>query len=193
MTAAPDVETGPYLIVGLGNPGKAYEGTRHNIGFSIVRKLGQKLGVVFHRGRQAGEIAQAHLEGKKVILLLPMTFMNSSGESVRVCVDYFGIALQQMIVVCDDIALPLGAMRLRKEGGAGGHNGLKSIQSHLSQQYPRLRVGVGDRYEGDLADHVLGSFAQEEQSLLPQIEQRAVEGLEICVKEGLDAAMRKIN
>lgn len=193
MTAAPEVATGPYLIVGLGNPGKAYEGTRHNIGFSIVRKLGQKLGVVFHRGRQAGEIAQAHLEGKKVILLLPMTFMNSSGESVRVCVDYFGIALQQMIVVCDDIALPLGAMRLRKEGGAGGHNGLKSIQAHLSQQYPRLRVGVGDRYEGDLADHVLGSFTQEEQSMLPQIVQRAVEGLEICVKEGLDAAMRKIN
>jgi PTH1 family peptidyl-tRNA hydrolase len=193
MTAAPEVATGPYLIVGLGNPGKAYEGTRHNIGFSIVRKLGQKLGVVFHRGRQAGEIAQAHLEGKKVILLLPMTFMNSSGEAVRVCVDYFGIALQQMIVVCDDIALPLGAMRLRKEGGAGGHNGLKSIQAHLSQQYPRLRVGVGDRYEGDLADHVLGSFTQEEQSMLPQIEQRAVEGLEICVKEGLDAAMRKIN
>lgn len=159
------------LIVGLGNPGKSYELTRHNVGFEVVKALAKKKGWSFHRDAKIeGEIAQGSVGEQKWFLLLPETYMNSSGEAVRRCVEYFKVPLEEILVVCDDIALPFGTLRLREKGSAGGHNGLRSIEEHLgSQHYARLRIGVGDRMEGDLADHVLGKFLAEEQEKLPTL------------------------
>lgn len=164
-----------YLVVGLGNPGSAYAQTRHNMGFLSVEKFAEKLGLSFRKGDQfLGKIASGLVFGKKVYLLLPSTFMNSSGESVRLAMNYYRIPLSNLLVICDDINIPFGTLRRRKEGSAGGHNGLKSIEAHLdTRDYARLRIGVGDRAHGraygDLADHVLGHFTSEEMKELPQI------------------------
>jgi peptidyl-tRNA hydrolase, PTH1 family len=187
-----DQEKQKYLIIGLGNPGAAYEETRHNIGFRIVRAFGEKHRFVFQRRLHfEGEIAQSALSGKKVILLLPLTYMNSSGQAVRKCIDYFEIEPQHLLIVCDDIALPLGKLRLRVKGSAGGHNGLKSVEEHLgSQNYPRLRIGVGDRLYGELADHVLGRFTSEERVKLSPLIDKAAQILDMWISSGIDSAMR---
>ena len=164
------------LIVGLGNPGSAYEETRHNMGFQVVKRWAAKQGLSFRRARHlVGEVASQ----ADVTLLLPMTYMNSSGESVRLCVDYFKLPVENILVVCDDIALPFGEIRLRQGGSAGGHNGLKSVEAHLgTQAYSRLKVGVGDRDRGELADHVLGRFTAQELQELPEILEKASEVLD---------------
>ena len=161
----------PSLVVGLGNPGSAYAQTRHNLGFLSVEKFAETQSFSFRKGDQfLGKIASGQVFGKKVYLLLPSTFMNSSGESVRLAMNYYHIPISNLLVVCDDVNIPFGTLRRRAEGSAGGHNGLKSIEAHLNTQaYARLRVGVGDRAHGDLADHVLGHFASEEMKELPQI------------------------
>lgn len=171
------------LVVGLGNPGSAYEGTRHNVGFQVVKMWAAKQDLSFRAAAHlSAELAQGKVGEMKVLLLLPMTYMNSSGEAVRLCVDYFKVSLEDLLIVCDDIALPLEEMRLRLEGSAGGHNGLKSIEAHLgTQKYPRLRIGIGDRAEGDLSDHVLGRFTEQESRLLPEIFTRAVEVLDMWI------------
>jgi PTH1 family peptidyl-tRNA hydrolase len=172
----------------LGNPGKEYEGTRHNVGFRIVRGYAQSLGVSFKRLREfLGEVAQHSAEGETVLLLLPMTYMNESGQSVQRCAEYFKIPSQHVLVVCDDVALPFGQLRMRERGGAGGHKGLRSVEAFLgTQEYPRLRVGVGERahLEQPLADHVLGRFLQEEEALLPRIVETAESGIRTWVREG---------
>jgi peptidyl-tRNA hydrolase, PTH1 family len=172
------------MIVGLGNPGDQYEKTRHNAGWLAITTLAAKHGMKFRRQSElSAKIAQGMMGDEKVFLVLPLTYMNSSGEAVRLCSNYFRILLENLLIVCDDIALPFGELRLRKEGSSGGHNGLKSIESHLGTQlYARLRIGVGDRLQGDLADHVLGHFSSEEEEKFPTIIDEAVEIIEKWTK-----------
>ena len=188
-------ESSFFLIVGLGNPGSAYENTRHNIGFSILEQLAKKNGWAFKdASRLQGRVAQGVINGRKVLMLLPMTYMNSSGESVTLCMDYFKVLKNNIMVVSDDISISFGTLRLKPSGSSGGHNGLKSIESHLGTQiYPRLRVGVGDRTHGALADFVLSRFSESEMQQIPQIIERSANALEVWVKEGIVKAMQQAN
>jgi PTH1 family peptidyl-tRNA hydrolase len=179
------------LVVGLGNPGKTYDRTRHNIGFATVEMLARKHGLAFHKELKfKGKAAEGQIGADPVILLMPQTFMNLSGESVAEVMRYFQIDLSRLLVLVDDVALPLGQLRIRINSGSGGHNGLKSIEECLqTNRYPRLRIGVGDRVEGDLADHVLSRFSEEEEKLVPGVLERAVQATEIWLDKGLTSAM----
>lgn len=183
------------LIVGLGNPGSSYEGTRHNVGFHIVRAIAASKGASWRQAANVkGELAQGNVEDTKLLFLLPATYMNNSGEAVRSCIDYYEIPIEDLIIVADDIALPFGKIRLRPQGSSGGHNGLKSIEAYLrTQYYARLRIGVGDREHGDLADYVLGRFSADESSKLPEIVNKAVAVLETWILNGISAAMQSAN
>jgi PTH1 family peptidyl-tRNA hydrolase len=180
-----------HLIVGLGNPGKKYEGTRHNIGFAVLEKLAGKYQLEF-RKKQAfeGSLAEGKIGQTPVILLMPLTYMNESGRSVKLIADYRQIDLSRLMIVADDVALPVGQIRMRINSSPGGHNGLKSVEQHLqTDRYARLRIGVGDRKEGDLADHVLGRFSIEEEKLLPDVLDRSLQALEIWLEKGITSAM----
>ncbi len=181
-----------YLIVGLGNPGRAYEKTRHNIGFQVIDALAEKRGWSFRSVKAFhGLLAEGTIGEKKILLLKPETYMNSSGEAIKQCVSYYKVLLTQTLVVSDDIYLPLGRLRIKTSGGSGGHNGLKSIESHLGTQvYMRLRVGVGNRDNGDLADYVLSPFLDEEKQKLPGLVKYAAESLELWLSQGVVAAMQ---
>ncbi len=161
----------PSLVVGLGNPGKQYERTRHNVGFEMLRLYAQKRGLALSKdGKAKSEFAKGQIEGKPVLLLLPMTYMNLSGEAVVKVVKFFKIPLEQVLVVFDDADMPLGKMRIRSEGGSGGHNGIKSLMQCLgSGAFARLRVGIGRDAGRDLADYVLEKFKSDEEPLLEQV------------------------
>jgi PTH1 family peptidyl-tRNA hydrolase len=184
-----------FLIIGLGNPGEAYKETRHNVGFTIVQSLGAKHGLTFrHASHLVGELAQGNVRDKKLLLLQPTTFMNSSGDAVRRCIDYFQVPLDHMIVVCDDVALPIGTIRMRSKGSSGGHNGLKNIQAHIhTEHYARLRIGVGAPGHEALADYVLGRFSQEEKKIVEEMAIKAIEVLELWMMVGIAAAMQSAN
>lgn len=173
----------PWLIVGLGNPGKDYERTRHNCGFRAVDLLSEKLGCRIDKGKFQGLYGQTAYKGTKLFLLKPQTYMNLSGRSVLQLSAYFNIPPQRIIVLFDDISLPPGRLRIRADGSAGGHNGIKSIISELgSQEFPRVKIGVGAKPhpEQDLADWVLSSFsASEEKDLLSALERAADAALSI--------------
>lgn len=185
-----------YLVVGLGNPGKAYEWTRHNVGFHVVELFAQKKGFSnFRRSSQLeGEIAEGNLYEKKTLVLKPMAYMNLSGHSVRRCCDYYKIAPSHLLVISDEADLPLGSMRLREKGSAGGHKGLQSIEEELHEHYPRLRVGV-DRPAGgeELADYVLGRFTEEERPKIAETIERATQVIDLWLSEGIEAAQRFAN
>ncbi|MCH9613212.1 MAG: Peptidyl-tRNA hydrolase [Chlamydiia bacterium] len=168
------------LIVGLGNPGKQYEDTRHNLGSIILRAFAEKHSLRFKRsGPVKGDLAGGIIDDSSVQLLLPMTYMNLSGESVKKCADYYKIGPEHILVLSDDVNLPFGKLRFRDEGGTGGHNGLKSIEGCLkTSKYPRLKIGIGDRSHGDLSDHVLGQFSKEELNELPQVIDEGIAVLE---------------
>jgi PTH1 family peptidyl-tRNA hydrolase len=182
---------GKFLIAGLGNPGKAYAKTRHNIGFEAVAALAAKHGLQFHsRLKWKASLAEGKIGGADVLLMMPLTFMNLSGEAVVPAMRYWEIGLSQLLVIVDDIAIPIGQLRMRTDSSSGGHNGLKSIEEHLqTQNFARLRIGVGDRKEGDLASHVLGRFSSEEELLVPKILERAETAIEIWLEKGLNHAM----
>lgn len=181
--------------MGLGNPGKQYEKTRHNIGFAAVEMLAKKHGLVFRKSlRLRGAVAEGTIGGEAVSLLKPLTYMNLSGESVALAMRYRAVELAQLLVIVDDVAIPMGQTRLRINSGSGGHNGLKSIEEVLqTNRYARLRLGVGDREEGDLVDHVLGRFSEEEEKLIPALLERAAEAAELFISKGLTRAMDFIN
>lgn len=187
-------ERSPLLVVSLGNPGKSYEYTRHNIGFLVGRALAQELGVSLKNTKEfLGEFSQGHIAGNKVMILLPTTYMNLSGQSVKRCIDFFKITFDRLIVVCDDIALPFGKLRLRERGSAGGHNGLKNIEMYLgSHYYNRLKVGVGRKEGVDLADYVLGQFDPEELNNLPKVVENAKNALLVWLKEGYSKTVESI-
>lgn len=184
------------IIAGLGNPTKEYEGTRHNIGFSVIDKLADKYNISMNEKKHKAICGKGMIEGEKVILLKPQTYMNLSGESVVDAVNFYKVDPEEdVIIIYDDIDLDVGKLRIRAKGSAGGHNGMKNIIAHLGTQvFPRIRVGVGARpKDWDLADYVLGRFPKEE---LPEIEagrETACEAVKIIVSQGVEAAMNRIN
>ena len=185
-----------WLIVGLGNPGKDYENTRHNCGFRALDVLAQKLGCKVDRGKFQGLYGQTTYSGTKVLLLKPLTYMNLSGRSVLQLSAYFHIPPQRIIVMFDDISLEPGRLRIRADGSAGGHNGIKSIISELgSQDFPRVKIGVGGKAhpEQDLADHVLSGFSALEEKALQSALERAADAALCIIEKGVPEAANRFN
>ena len=181
------------IVVGLGNPGKRYDGTRHNVGYAVVDALAEGPGVSSFQNRFHAGVAEWTEEGEKILLVKPETFMNLSGRCVRQAVDFDQLAHHDLLVVCDDINLPLGKLRFRPRGTHGGHNGLRDIQSHLGTTvYPRLRIGVGAP-EDEVVDYVLGRFRPSERSAINEALELAVQAVVIWVREGIEKSMNQYN
>lgn len=184
-----------YLIAGLGNPTKKYEGTRHNVGFCVIDQIAKDYNINVDTKKHQALCGQGYIEGQKVLLLKPQTFMNLSGESIRAAADFYKVALEDILVIFDDVSLDVGQLRIRKKGSAGGHNGIKSIIAHLgSQQFPRIKVGVGEKPSGwDLADYVLGKFSGQDKVKIEDACKDASAAVKILLSESIDAAMNKYN
>jgi peptidyl-tRNA hydrolase, PTH1 family len=186
----------PQLIVGLGNPEQKYDRTRHNIGFEAVDALAKSWQMSWQKQpRFQGSIATGTLGAEKIVLLKPLTYMNNSGQSVRSVLDWYKLLSSSVLVIYDDMDLPLGKLRLRLSGSAGGHNGMKSIISHLgSQNFPRLRIGIGkSNPDRDTISHVLGRFTSQENIIMADVLQMATEAVERSIKEGVEKAMNLYN
>ncbi len=185
-----------YIIAGLGNPTKEYEGTRHNVGFAFIDTLADKYNIDVAGRQKRAFVGKGIIEGQKVILAKPQTYMNLSGESLIGLVDYYKIDPEsQLIVVYDDVSLPVGQLRIRKKGSAGGHNGIKSIIAHLkTESFPRIKVGVGEKPKKyDLADYVLGHFSRGEQELMSEGYDEACEAVKLMISGEIDGAMNRYN
>ena len=189
------------LVVGLGNPGHRYANTRHNVGFMALERLVTREGGGFRSmPKLQGQLADLGSGDTRLRLLMPQTFMNDSGRSIRAALDWFGFELHQLLVLVDDMDLPLGRLRLRARGSAGGHNGLKSTIQHLgTQDFARLRIGIGapaqnpSERKAKTVSHVLGSFSRDEEPLLDKVLLEVVDGLERIQRQGLDLAGNHIN
>ncbi len=182
-----------YLIVGLGNPGDEYAQTRHNTGYMVLDAFAKASNIVFEDKRY-GFVAETSLKGRKVVLLKPTTYMNLSGNAVRYWLNKENIDQHRLLVVSDDVALPIGQFRLKANGSNGGHNGLGHIQQLIGQDYPRLRMGIGNDYpQGGQIDYVLGRFTSEEQDVLQLSIDRAVEIIKSFVLAGIDITMNQFN
>lgn len=185
-----------YVIAGLGNPGSKYEKTRHNAGFQVIDRLAEKYHIDMKMKRHRAVCGTGLIEGVRVLLVKPQTFMNLSGESIQEAVRFSGADPQsEFLVIYDDVSLPPGQLRIRKKGSAGGHNGMKNIIQHLgTQEFARVRVGVGEKPAGyDLADYVLGHFSKEEEKQMEEAFERAADAVAVILKEGTDRAMNQFN
>ena len=183
-----------FVIAGLGNPKKEYNNTRHNIGFDAIDAIADKYGIDVTEKKHKALIGKGIVEGHKVLLVKPQTFMNLSGESLRAVVDYYNIdETSELIVISDDISLDVGQIRIRKKGSAGGHNGLKNIILHLGHQdFMRIKVGVGEKPKGyDLADYVLGHFTKEERVKEDEAIGNVIEAIKLILADESDAAMNR--
>ena len=183
-------------MVGLGNPGKKYENTRHNTGFLVMDTLCREHGVSCDRSRFRALTGEAVLGGKRVLLLKPQTFMNLSGEAVREAAAFYKIPPERVLVIFDDISLPVGTLRIRAKGSAGGQNGVKNIIAQLgSEQFPRIKVGIGGKPhpDYDLADWVLSSFRPEEQEAMQDAAKRAAAAVSELIEHGVPSAVQKYN
>ena len=189
------------MVVGLGNPGSKYSGTRHNIGFMALERMASSNGITFRQqSKLHGLAAETGLGDQRLRLLMPQTYMNDSGRSIRAALDWFGFSPEQLLVLVDDMDLPLGRLRLRAQGGAGGHNGLRSTIQHLgSQVFPRLRIGIGAPAENPqerrakTVSHVLGSFSKSEQNSVDAVLDGVLEAVVRIQRMGLDRAGNWIN
>ncbi len=184
-----------HIIVGLGNPTREYQATRHNIGWDAVTRISDDFGIPLDFKKHKAVCGKGYIEGEKVILAQPVTYMNLSGESVRELVDYYKVTPQEVIVIYDDISLEVGQLRIRKKGSAGGHNGIKSIISHLgTDEFPRIKVGVGDKPKGwDLANYVLSRFSAEENTVVREALKDTSDACSMIVTGEIDAAMNRYN
>jgi len=186
-----------YMVAGLGNPGRQYEGTRHNCGFEALDVLMKKYSVTLTETKCQAFYGKCMIEGQKTLLVKPQTYMNLSGTAIQGLADFYKIdTANELIVICDDINLAPGLLRVRPKGSAGGHNGLKDIISKIgSEDFIRIRVGVGEKPAGwDLADHVLGHFSAEDEKLMEESKQRAAEAVEMIISgEPVDKVMSKYN
>ena len=185
-----------WLVVGLGNPGAQYAGTRHNTGFLALDILAGQLGVKVERSRFRALTGTANYHGNKLILMKPQTYMNASGLAVEPAAHFYKVPPERVLVIFDDISLPVGRLRVRKDGSAGGHNGLKSIIHELgSENFPRVKVGVGAKPhpDYDLADWVLSNFTKEEETLLAPTLEAAAEAALLLIEQGVPAAAAKFN
>jgi PTH1 family peptidyl-tRNA hydrolase len=185
-----------YMIVGLGNPGKQYEFTRHNAGFICIDILAEKYGIKINKLKFKSLIGEGRIEGRRCLLLKPQTFMNLSGEAVRDAADFYKIPAENIIVICDDISLEPGKMRIRRKGSHGGQNGMRNIIYHLKDDnFPRIKIGIGAKPnpDYDLADWVLSRFSQNEAKLIKQVADDTVSAIEYMVKGDIDKAMSNYN
>ena len=185
-----------WMLVGLGNPGLKYERSRHNVGFRAIDLLCKKRGCRADRLRLKAMTGFCELGGQKVLLVKPMTYMNLSGQAVRPLADYYKIPPEHILVIFDDVSLPVGKVRVRPDGSAGGHNGAKSLIAELgTQSFPRIRIGVGEKPhpDYDLADWVLSSFSAQEEKLLAPALERAAEAAQTVIEEGVARAMNQFN
>lgn len=184
-----------YLIAGLGNPERKYANTRHNVGFDAAESLRREIGAGLSRVRFHAEISRGEIGGEPVIIARPLTYMNLSGNAIAEITSFYRIEPEHVIIFCDDVNLPLGHLRIRKAGSAGGHNGLKNIIERLgSDQFGRVRIGVGEKPEGwDLADHVLAHMNAEEQAVIAEAEKNAAKAAIVYITKGLNEAMNRYN
>jgi peptidyl-tRNA hydrolase len=185
-----------YIIAGLGNPGRDYENTRHNIGFDVIDRLADQENIGVLEKKHKAIIGKGMIAGEKCILAKPQTFMNLSGESVRALLDYYKAdETADLIVISDDISLDVGQIRIRKKGSAGGHNGLKNIIAHLGHDsFMRVKMGVGEKPRGwDLADYVLGHFSPSEREIMDEAAERATDAVRMMIAEDVDVAMNEYN
>jgi len=182
------------LVIGLGNPGRKYAGNRHNVGFQCLDRLAAAWGLSFSRRKHKALLAEGEIAGRKVILAKPQTFMNLSGQAVERLVRFYRLPPENILVIYDDLDLPLGKIRLRPKGGAGGHKGMKSIIEHLgTQDFPRLRVGIGRPAHGDPVDYVLSDFTLDQRIVMEEVYGRVIAAVELWLTEGIEAAMNRYN
>lgn len=183
-----------YIIVGLGNPGKKFDGTRHNVGFDTIDLLAHRNDIKVNKLKHKALYGEGFWRGEKVILAKPQTYMNLSGESIRDMVEFYKIDPQNLIVIYDDIDLEVGALRIRIKGSSGSHNGMKSITYQLgSQDFPRVRIGIGKPQFGDLSDYVLGKFPKNQIPIMRESIEKATLAVETIVEKGIDLAMNQYN
>ena len=183
------------IIAGLGNPTKQYEGTRHNAGFRVIDKIADDYGISINKKEFKGLCGSGYIEGQKVLLLKPQTFMNLSGESIRAAADFYKVEPEDVIVIFDDISLEPGNIRIRKKGSAGGHNGIKNIIAMTgTQNFMRIKVGVGEKPKGwDLADYFLGRFDTEDRAKVEEAIQHAIDAAVMMMQGEVDKAMNDYN
>ena len=185
-----------FIIAGLGNPTKEYEGTRHNVGFDVIDRLSEKYNIAVDTKKHRALIGKGMIAGQKVILAKPQTYMNLSGESIRSLLDYYRVDEEhELLVIYDDVSLGVGQLRIRAKGSAGGHNGIKNIIAHLGGQvFPRIKIGVGEKPpKYDLADYVLGHFSKAEKVLMDEGYDNAVRAVEMIVSGDIEGAMNEYN
>lgn len=184
-----------FLIIGLGNPEKDYGNTRHNMGFNVINKIAEKYSIEVNKTKFKGLFGSGNINNEKVILLKPQTFMNLSGESVREAIDFYKIDIDNVLIIYDDIDLAPGKIRIKKNGGPGTHNGMRSVVQHLgTENFARLRVGIGKPEDNtDLIEYVIGYVSQEDRELLEKGVNLAVEAVDIIITENIDTAMNKYN
>ena len=184
-----------YIIVGLGNPTKQYEGTRHNVGFEVIDAIAYKYNISVDTRKHRAFCGKGMIGGTAVILVKPQTYMNLSGESIRSILDFYKVDEQQLIVIYDDVSLDVGQQRIRKKGSAGGHNGIKSIIAHLDTMvFPRIKIGVGEKPPRmELSSYVLGRFSKAEQQVMADSYGRSIEAVERMVQGDIDGAMNLFN
>ena len=183
-----------YLVAGLGNIGAEYADTRHNVGFMVLDAWAASADAAFQTARY-GDIAKVSFKGRRITLLKPSTYMNLSGNAVRYWMNELGIPMENLIVICDDLNLPFGTLRMRKKGSDGGHNGLKNIQELLeTTEYPRIRIGIGNNFKkGGQVDFVIGPMSPEEREAMPEICNKVIEGIKAFTTIGPDRAMNSFN
>jgi PTH1 family peptidyl-tRNA hydrolase len=182
------------VVVGLGNPGRKYANTRHNLGFLVVEELARRTSAPTSRQRMKAEITETRFDAGRLVLAMPQTYMNDSGVSVREIVRWYKTPLEDVLVVVDDLDLRYGQIRLRPQGSPGGHNGLKSVFRELgTQDVPRLRVGIGRGHGRETINHVLSRFSPEEEQHLPEVIARAADAAELWLREGILVAMNEVN
>nr|WP_312578680.1 aminoacyl-tRNA hydrolase [Sedimentibacter sp.] len=183
-----------YIIAGLGNPGKEYSGTRHNVGFDTIDCLAQKYNVSLNKLKFNSVYGEININGEKVMLVKPVTYMNRSGIAIAEIVNFYKIPIENLIVIYDDIDIPPGTLRIRPHGSSGTHNGMKSIIYQLQDdKFPRLRIGIGRNPDMDLADYVLQKFSKEEREKIDSIIKSASDAVEEIIFKDLDSAMQKFN
>lgn len=184
-----------YIIVGLGNPGQKYEGTRHNVGFDTIELLAGKHGIAINKLKHKALSGEGSISGRRVLLVKPQTFMNLSGESVRDIVDWYKVPVGNIIIIYDDIDLPLGKLKVRPKGSSGTHNGMRSVIYQLqSDEFPRIRIGIDKPPEGwELANYVLSRFSSEDRKIVDETIEKAAGAVEELLRAGIDQAMNKYN
>lgn len=183
-----------YIIAGLGNPGKKYENTRHNMGFIAIDLLAEEFGIKVDKLKFKSLVGEGRIAGQRVLLMKPQTYMNLSGEAIREAVNFYKIEPEELIVIYDDIDIPTGTFRIRKKGSAGTHNGMRSVVYQIqSDQFPRIRVGIGSEKKVDLIHYVTGGVSKSEKELLEDALVKAAKSAACIVEKGIDKAMNEFN